>query len=149
MHIETLDAVHRESKRLPPIQKVNNSYFYVPLEKGHAEPRQPRPLPSPPIPTAQAHRVTAGTSVHQRQDRVTHSTPEQCMLGDCSPWFAVWCHEAQRSWVPSVWRVQCVGEGWWLHGTCNCCTPPQYYYPLWAGFSPFFFCNTQVHVQSI
>uniref|UniRef100_A0A8C4NZ62 SET binding factor 1 n=1 Tax=Dicentrarchus labrax TaxID=13489 RepID=A0A8C4NZ62_DICLA len=35
MHIETLDAVHRESKRLPPIQKVTNSYFYVPLDKGH------------------------------------------------------------------------------------------------------------------
>lgn len=31
MHIETLDAVHRESKRLPPIQKVTNSLFYVPL----------------------------------------------------------------------------------------------------------------------
>lgn len=24
MHIETLEAVHRESKRLPPIQKVNS-----------------------------------------------------------------------------------------------------------------------------
>lgn len=38
MHIETLDAVHRESKRLPPIQKVTNSYFYLPLDKGLAEP---------------------------------------------------------------------------------------------------------------
>lgn len=45
MHIETLDAVHRESKRLPPIQKVTNSYFYLPLDKGLAEP-QPAP-PSP------------------------------------------------------------------------------------------------------
>lgn len=25
MHIETLDAVHRESKRLPPIQKVGDT----------------------------------------------------------------------------------------------------------------------------
>lgn len=25
MHIETLDAVHRESKRLPPIQKVGSA----------------------------------------------------------------------------------------------------------------------------
>ncbi|TKS91040.1 Myotubularin-related protein 5 SET-binding factor 1 [Collichthys lucidus] len=45
MHIETLDAVHRESKRLPPIQKVTNSYFYIPLDKGHAEPQ-----PAPPTP---------------------------------------------------------------------------------------------------
>lgn len=45
MHIETLDAVHRESKRLPPIQKVTNSYFYLPLDKGLAEPQ-----PAPPTP---------------------------------------------------------------------------------------------------
>lgn len=45
MHIETLDAVHRESKRLPPIQKVTNSYFYVPLDKGLAE-GQPAPSTS-------------------------------------------------------------------------------------------------------
>lgn len=32
MHIETLDAVHRESKRLPPIQKVNNTTFYIGLD---------------------------------------------------------------------------------------------------------------------
>lgn len=45
MHIETLDAVHRESKRLPPIQKVTNSYFYVPLDKGYAEPQPALPTP--------------------------------------------------------------------------------------------------------
>lgn len=45
MHIETLEAVHRESKRLPPIQKVTNSCFYIPLDKGHAEPQ-----PAPPTP---------------------------------------------------------------------------------------------------
>lgn len=45
MHIETLDAVHRESKRLPPIQKVTNSYFYIPLDKGHAEPPPATPTP--------------------------------------------------------------------------------------------------------
>ena len=27
MHIETLEAVHRESKRLPPIQKVTHFYY--------------------------------------------------------------------------------------------------------------------------
>lgn len=45
MHIETLEAVHRESKRLPPIQKVTNSYFYILLDKGRAEPQ-----PAPPTP---------------------------------------------------------------------------------------------------
>lgn len=29
MHIETLDGVHRESKRLPPIQKVDEFRFFV------------------------------------------------------------------------------------------------------------------------
>lgn len=84
MHIETLDAVHRESKRLPPIQKVTNSYFYVPLEKGLAEPppAPPRPLPSPPIPTAKAHSVTAGTSLSRQRLRnsVTHKK-QKCMPG--------------------------------------------------------------------
>lgn len=45
---------------------------------------QPRPLPSPPIPTAQAHSVTAGTSACQRRNRIARSIFEQCMLGDCS-----------------------------------------------------------------
>lgn len=45
MHIETLDAVHRESRRLPPIQKVTNSYFYLPLDKGLAEPQSALPTP--------------------------------------------------------------------------------------------------------
>lgn len=27
MHIETLDGVHRESKRLPPIQKVSHCHL--------------------------------------------------------------------------------------------------------------------------
>lgn len=55
MHIETLDAVHRESKRLPPIQKVTNSYFYVPLDKGHAE---PTPLSTNPF--------SSGSQCHSR-----------------------------------------------------------------------------------
>lgn len=50
MHIETLDAVHRESKRLPPIQKVTNSLFYITLDKSHAEPR-PRPAALNPLST--------------------------------------------------------------------------------------------------
>lgn len=29
MHIETLEAVHRESKRLPPIQKVSSGWPVV------------------------------------------------------------------------------------------------------------------------
>lgn len=33
MHIETLEAVHRESKRLPPIQKVRGAW------RGGAGPR--------------------------------------------------------------------------------------------------------------
>jgi hypothetical protein len=32
MHIETLEAVHRESKRLPPIQKVNFSNVFTIVE---------------------------------------------------------------------------------------------------------------------
>jgi len=28
MHVETLDAVHQESKRLPPIPKVFQHYYY-------------------------------------------------------------------------------------------------------------------------
>lgn len=58
MHIETLDAVHRESKRLPPIQKVTNSYFYVPLDKGPAEPQPAPPTPlftNPYITDSQCH----------------------------------------------------------------------------------------------
>lgn len=72
MHIETLDAVHRESKRLPPIQKVTNSYFYVPLDNGLAERRQATPTTpsSPSLPTARARAVTAGTSAHRWQRRV-------------------------------------------------------------------------------
>lgn len=37
MHIETLDAVHRESKRLPPIQKVS-APIWVPWGGGAATP---------------------------------------------------------------------------------------------------------------
>lgn len=29
MHVETLEAVHRESKRLPPIQKVNSCILSI------------------------------------------------------------------------------------------------------------------------
>ncbi len=46
MHIETLDAVHRESKRLPPIQKVTNSLFYVPLGRKCSVENQADPLTS-------------------------------------------------------------------------------------------------------
>uniref|UniRef100_A0A3B5KX53 Uncharacterized protein n=1 Tax=Xiphophorus couchianus TaxID=32473 RepID=A0A3B5KX53_9TELE len=60
MHIETLDAVHRESKRLPPIQKVTNSCFYLPLEKGHAEPH-----PAPPTPLS-TNPFSSGSQCHGR-----------------------------------------------------------------------------------
>lgn len=60
MHIETLDAVHRESKRLPPIQKVNNSCFYLPLEKGHADPQ-----PAPPTPLS-TNPFSSGLPCHSR-----------------------------------------------------------------------------------
>lgn len=77
MHIETLDAVHRESKRLPPIQKVTNSYFYHPLDKGLAEP-QPAP-PTPPSTNpyiSQCHSryvCLTGTACDSQHARAVHA----------------------------------------------------------------------------
>lgn len=72
MHIETLDAVHRESKRLPPIQKVTNSYFYIPLDKGPSA-----------APTAQAHSVPAGTSVHRGAAECDPQHEHRMTFGSC------------------------------------------------------------------
>lgn len=77
MHIETLDAVHRESKRLPPIQKVTNSYFYLPLDKGLAEPQPapPTPLSTNPY-TSQCHSryvCLAETACDSQHARAVHA----------------------------------------------------------------------------
>lgn len=70
MHIETLDAVHRESKRLPPIQKVTNSLFYLLLDKDLAEPQ-----PAPPTPLS-TNPYSSGSQCHGRY--VCQPVTEQC-----------------------------------------------------------------------
>lgn len=72
MHIETLEAVHRESKRLPPIQKVTNSKFYIGLDS--TDKLDPPAGPSTPTPTAtpaySTHTIT-GSECHGRYVCVT------------------------------------------------------------------------------
>lgn len=125
MHIETLDAVHRESKRLPPIQKVTNSYFYVPLDKDLQYPSQPCPLPCPPIPTA--HSVTAGTPETEPCDSqhawAVHAGWLLALvvpfgLGGAQPGCCSSPRSCRAECLQSegcCWScVQCVGEGQWL-----------------------------------
>lgn len=72
MHIETLDAVQRESKRLPPIQKVTNSKFYIGLDTtDKVEPQAGRPTPTAtPTPPYSTH-ITTESECHSRYVCVT------------------------------------------------------------------------------
>lgn len=65
MHIETLDAVHRESKRLPPIQKVTNSIFYIGLDATDMLVSQAGPPPATPTPTY-SNPTTTESESHSR-----------------------------------------------------------------------------------
>ncbi|GAA6067535.1 myotubularin-related protein 5 isoform X1, partial [Tachysurus ichikawai] len=73
MHIETLDAVHRESKRLPPIQKVTNSIFYIGLDATDMLVSQAGPPPATPTPTY-SNPTTTESESHSRY--VCDGTPK-------------------------------------------------------------------------
>ncbi|TSK13320.1 Myotubularin-related protein 5 [Bagarius yarrelli] len=67
MHIETLDAVHRESKRLPPIQKVTNSKFYIELDSTDKLKPQAGPPTLTPTPTrTYSNPTTTESECHRR-----------------------------------------------------------------------------------
>lgn len=110
-------------------------------------PSQPRPLPSPPIPAAQAHSVTAGTSVRQRQKPCDSQHAWAMHAGWLlSPCRAVWSPEEPSAF--SVKGAVVFGEGRWLRwawrdmfcllsGTCKHSLLSQ---------SPVSICSMQVHV---